>query len=118
MRRDGDKCLLILPMVHRGQAIGLLEVLDHARERRFTRQEMRLATAIAGQAAVAMHNAHVFAQLRRSDQDVLDLRRAIEAIAGAHRTLAAQTSVAALLQEAADAGRPGAQGALVRGELG
>jgi excisionase family DNA binding protein len=101
MRRDGDKCLLILPMVHRGQAIGLLEVLDHARERRFTRQEMRLANAIAGQAAVAMHNARVFAQLRRSDQDVLDLRRAIEAIAGAHGSLAAQTAVATLLQETA-----------------
>jgi len=101
MRRDGDKCLLILPMVHRGQAIGLLEVLDHARERRFTRQEMRLATAIAGQAAVALHNAHVFAQLRRSDQDVLELRRAIETIAGAHGTLAAQTSTASLLQAAA-----------------
>ena len=101
MRRDGDKCLLILPMVHRGQAIGLLEVLDHARERRFTRQEMRLATAIAGQAAVALHNAHVFAQLRRSDQDVLDLRGAVEAIAGAHGVLADQTSPAGLLQEAA-----------------
>jgi hypothetical protein len=101
MRRDGDKCLLILPMVHGGQAIGLLEVLDHVRERRFTRQEMRLATAIAGQAAVALHNARVFARLRRSDQDVLDLRRAIEAIAGAHRTLADQTSPAGLLQEAA-----------------
>jgi hypothetical protein len=101
MRRDGDKCILILPMVHRGQAIGLLEVLDHVRERRFTRQEMRLATAIAGQAAVAMHNAHVFAQLRRSDQDVLDLRRAIEAIAGAHRDLTEQTSEVGLLQAAA-----------------
>lgn len=102
MRRDGDKCLLILPMVHRGEAIGLLEVLDHARERRFTRQEMRLATAIAGQAAVALHNAHVFAQLRRSDQDVLDLRRAIEAITGAHADLALRTSPADLLQAAAD----------------
>jgi excisionase family DNA binding protein len=101
MRRDGDKCLLILPMVHRGQAIGLLEVLDHSRERRFTRQEMRLATAIAGQAAVALHNAHVFAQLRRSDQDVLNLRRAVEAIAGAHGTLRAQATPSDLLQEAA-----------------
>ena len=101
MRRDGDKCILILPMVHRGQAIGLLEVLDHARERRFTRQEMRLATAIAGQAAVAMHNAHVFAQLRRSNQDVLDLRHAIEAIAGARATLSGQRSPVGLLQEAA-----------------
>ncbi len=101
MRRDGDKCLLILPMVHRGQAIGLLEVLDHNRERRFTRQEMRLATAIAGQAAVALHNAHVFAQLRRSDQDVLDLRHAVEAIAEAQATFGAQPTPSALLQEAA-----------------
>jgi len=101
MRRDGDMCLLILPMVHRGQAIGLLEVLDHTRERRFTRQEMRLATAIAGQAAVALHNAHVFAQLRRSDQDVLQLRRAIETISGAHGALTARTSTADLLQAAA-----------------
>ena len=54
MRRDGDKALLIVPMVHQGQAIGLLEVLDHVRERRFARQEMRLANAIAGQAAVAL----------------------------------------------------------------
>ena len=42
MRRDGDKCLLILPMVHQGQSIGLIEVLDHQRERKFSRQEMRL----------------------------------------------------------------------------
>ncbi len=101
MRRDGDKCLLILPMVHRGQAIGLLEVLDHSRERRFTRQEMRLATAIAGQAAVALHNAHVFAQLRRSDQDVVDMRCAVGAIAAAHGSLQSQTSPGDLLQEAA-----------------
>ncbi|HQG03249.1 MAG TPA: GAF domain-containing protein [Thermoleophilia bacterium] len=101
MRRDGDKCLLVLPMVHRGQAIGLLEVLDHSRERRFTRQEMRLATAIAGQAAVALHNAHVFAQLRRSDQDVLDLRRAVEAVSAAHGALHARSSPADLLHETA-----------------
>lgn len=102
MRRDGDKCLLILPMVYRGQPIGLLEVLDHVRERRFTRQEMRLATAVAGQAAVALTNARVFARLRRSDQDVLDLRRAIDAVSGAYATLAAQDTPAALLREAAE----------------
>jgi excisionase family DNA binding protein len=101
MRRDGDKCLLILPMVHRGQAIGLLEVLDHTRERRFSRQEMRLATAIAGQAAVALHNARVFTQLRRSDQDVVDLRRAVGQITAAYAALGAQTTPAGLLQETA-----------------
>ena len=102
MRRDGDKCLLILPMIHQGQAIGLLEVLDHQRERRFSRQEMRLANAVAGQAAVAMHNAKVFAQLKRSDQDVLALRHAIQKIAAGHATLLGQTSRAGVLQAAAD----------------
>jgi GAF domain-containing protein len=102
MRRDGDKSLLILPMIHQGQAIGLLEVLDHQRERRFSRQEMRLANALAGQAAVAMRNAKVFAQLKRSDQDVLALRHAIEQIAAGHAALLSQDSPTAVLQAAAD----------------
>jgi excisionase family DNA binding protein len=102
MRRDGDKCLLILPMVHQGEAIGLLEVIDHTRERRFSRQEMRLAHAVAGQAAVAIHNAKVFARLRRSDEDVLALRSAIERIAAGHAELHQQGSVPAVLQRAAD----------------
>jgi len=102
MRRDGDKCLLILPMVHQGQAIGLLEVLDHRRERRFSRQEMRLANALAGQAAVALHNAKVFARLKRSDQDVLALRHAIETIAAGHAALLGQATPHEVLQAAAD----------------
>ena len=92
MRRDGDKCLLILPMVHQGQSIGLIEVLDHQRERKFSRQEMRLANAVAAQAAVALHNATVFAQLTRSDQDALALRHAIETISAGYATLHAQTA--------------------------
>ena len=102
MRRDGDKCLLVLPMLHQGQAIGLLEVLDHERERRFTRQEMRLANAVAGQASVALHNAQVFAQLERSDQDVLTLRHAIEKISAGYAGLRTQATTAALLQAAAE----------------
>ena len=102
MRRDGDKCLLILPMIHQGQAIGLLEVLDHQRERRFSRQEMRLANALAGQAAVAMHNAKLFARLKRSDRDVLALRHAIETIAAGHAALLSQASPTAVLQAAVD----------------
>ena len=101
MRRDGDKCLLIIPMVHQGEAIGLIEVLDHVRERRFSRQEMRLANAVAGQAAVAMHNARVFDQLRRSDEDVGALRRAVECISERHAGLLAQKTPAGMLQAAA-----------------
>ena len=102
MRRDGDKCLLILPMVHQGQSIGLIEVLDHQRERKFSRQEMRLANAVAAQAAVALHNATVFAQLTRSDKDALALRHAIETISSGYRTLHDQTTTSGVLQAAAD----------------
>ncbi|MCX6363456.1 MAG: GAF domain-containing protein [Actinobacteria bacterium] len=102
MRRDGDKCLLIVPMIHQGQAIGLLEVLDHQRERRFSRQEMRLANALAGQAAVALHNAKMFAHLKRSDNDVLALRHAVQRIADGHAALLSQASPHGVLQAAAD----------------
>jgi excisionase family DNA binding protein len=101
MRREGDKSLLILPMVYQGAAIGLIEVLDHVRERRYSRQEMRLATAIAGQAAVAMHNAKVFAQLRRSDRDVHSLCKAITRVTAALGTFAEQTTASGLLQSVA-----------------
>ncbi len=40
-------------------------------------------------------------QLRRSDQDVLDLRRAIEAITAGHAVLAAQPTGTAMLKETA-----------------
>jgi excisionase family DNA binding protein len=101
MRRDGDKCLLILPMVHQGESIGLIEVLDHQRERKFSRQEMRLANAVAAQAAVALHNATVFAQLKRSDQDAVKLRHAIETISAGYGTLHGQRDRAGVLQAAA-----------------
>jgi len=102
MRRDGDKCLLILPMVHQGQSIGLIEVLDHQRERKFGRQELRLAHAVAAHAAVALHNATVFAQLTRSDKDALALQYAIETISAGYATLHAQTTTAGVLQAAAE----------------
>jgi len=104
MRRDGDKSLLILPMVYQDRAIGLLEVLDHHRERRFNRQDMRLARALAGQAAVALHNAKVFAQLRESDAHTLTLRTALERVTAAYADLVGQSSVPEVLQHAAAIG--------------
>ncbi len=101
MRRDGDKCLLVVPMVHQGEPVGLLEVLDRQRERRFSRQEMRLANALAGQAAVALRNAKVFAQLKRSDQDVEAVKRAVDRIAEGQGALRAPATTAGVLNVAA-----------------
>ncbi len=77
LRREGDRSLLMVPLVVQGRSIGLLEVVDQKRSREYTRQQFRLAGAIAGQAAVAIQNAKLFAERRRSDEDVSSLRRAL-----------------------------------------
>ena len=77
LRREGDRSLLMVPLVVQGRSIGLLEVVDQKRSRQYTRQELRLAEAIAGQAAVAIQNAKLFAERRRSDEDVASLREAL-----------------------------------------
>ncbi len=46
----------------------------------YSRQELRLAEAIAGQAAVAIQNAKLFAERRRSDEDVASLREALASL--------------------------------------
>ncbi len=61
LRREGDRSLLMVPLVAHGDSIGLLEVADQERSRTYSRQELRLARAIAGQAAVAIRNAKLFA---------------------------------------------------------
>jgi excisionase family DNA binding protein len=58
---EGDKSLLMVPLVYGGRSIGLLELMDHLRERRYSVQELRICRAVAGQAAAALHNAQQFA---------------------------------------------------------
>jgi excisionase family DNA binding protein len=77
LRREGDRSLLMVPLVVQGRCLGLLEVVDQKRSRQYSRQELRLAEAIAGQAAVAIQNAKLFAERRRSDEDVASLREAL-----------------------------------------
>jgi excisionase family DNA binding protein len=77
LRREGDRSLLMVPLVVQGRSLGLLEVVDQKRSRQYSRQELRLAEAIAGQAAVAIQNAKLFAERRRSDEDVASLREAL-----------------------------------------
>ena len=74
LRREGDRSLLMVPLIVQGDTIGILEVVDQKRSRQYSRQELRLAGAIAGQAAVAIKNAKLFAERRRSDEDVASLR--------------------------------------------
>lgn len=77
LRRDGDRSLLMAPLVYQERSIGLVEVVDQKRSRKYSRQELRLCRAIAGQAAAALHNAKLFAERTRSDHDVTRLREAL-----------------------------------------
>jgi excisionase family DNA binding protein len=77
LRREGDRSLLMVPLIVQGDTIGLVEVVDQKRSRHYSRQELRLAGAIAGQAAVAIKNAKLFAERRRSDEDMTSLRRVL-----------------------------------------
>ena len=58
--RDRAKSSLVVPLVYQGRSIGLLEAQDTQRSRTYSRQELRLVSALAGHAAVALHNAELF----------------------------------------------------------
>jgi len=83
LRREGDRSLLMVPLVVQGRSLGLLEVVDQMRSRDYSRQELRLASAIADQAAVAIQNAKLFAERRRSEEDIARLREALVSLTAA-----------------------------------
>jgi excisionase family DNA binding protein len=97
LRREGDRSLLMVPLIVQGESVGLLELVDQKRARKYSRQELRLCRAIAGQAAVALHNAKAFAANKRSDQDVGALRAALSGLAAALPRLSAAATYHELL---------------------
>ena len=101
MRHYGDKTMLVIPLVYQGQSVGFLEVYDHVRDRRFTRQELRLACALAGLATTALHNARVFAELSRCQADATRVHGALDEVVAGLPTLAAARTVDELLRETA-----------------
>ena len=74
MRRYGEKSTLMLPLIFRGQTIGLLEVYDREGPRHYSAQELRLYRALAGHAAVALHNARLYSAAQAADVALDQLR--------------------------------------------
>jgi excisionase family DNA binding protein len=81
LRSGGDCSLLMLPLVYRGESIGLLEAIDARRARSYTRQELRLCQAVAGQAAVALHNTSLRAASRSGRDELRGLCGALRDVA-------------------------------------
>ncbi len=102
LRRYDDKSLLMVPLVYGGHSIGLLELMDKSRERHYSRQELRLCTAIASQAAVALHNAEAFFTAHHAERESDALCFAIEEVSREVVRLDQPTAVDALLRAVAE----------------
>lgn len=79
------KCWLGVPMTYGGETLGLIIVQDIRQERRFTRDDERLLSALAAQAAIAVRNIRLLERTRRQAQqerlttEISDrLRRAVD----------------------------------------
>jgi len=78
MRPWNIKCFLMAPLTSSGGSIGLLELIDRERERRFSRQELRVVHTLAAATSVAMQNAAAVAAARRSALDAEYFDAAVE----------------------------------------
>jgi excisionase family DNA binding protein len=101
--REGDKSLLMVPLVFRGESIGLVELVDHQHERRYSRQELRICTAVAGQAAAALHNAQLFGRARSATREIDRLCAQLDGAGDAFAGLGEAPDTGALLDAAARA---------------
>jgi PAS domain S-box-containing protein len=70
MIKAGIKTLLMMPLIVKDQAIGLVELMDDRIERVFTDQEIALGQTLASQAAIAIQNANLYQQLQKYANDL------------------------------------------------
>jgi len=71
LRRDGIRMLVMLPLVAKGQAIGLVELFSRT-EARWDAQRLEVARTMANEAAMALENARLYEDARkRADRDPL-----------------------------------------------
>lgn len=75
MQAEQVQSLLVLPMLSRDCAVGLVEIYDDWGIRRFTDEEVALAQLQANQAAVAIENAQLYKQVQRH---ALDLEQRVQ----------------------------------------
>jgi len=69
LQERSAQVLLLVPMISRGQTVGLVE-LERRETRPFTPNEIRLAQALANQAATAIQNARLYEQIRRFTEEL------------------------------------------------
>jgi signal transduction histidine kinase len=69
--------LLAVPLVAKGEAIGVLEVLNKTPQQSFDDQDTELLVALAGQAAVAIKNARLYRQVQEERDRIVALEEQV-----------------------------------------
>lgn len=69
--------LLAVPLVAKGEAIGVLEVLNKTSKEPFDQQDADLLMALAGQAAVAIKNARLYRQVQEEKDRIIALEEQV-----------------------------------------
>jgi PAS domain S-box-containing protein len=77
LQKSGIKTLLMLPLIHKGETMGLVELSDSKVERRFTESQISLSILLANQAASAIQNARLF---KHAENELAERKRAEDAI--------------------------------------
>jgi diguanylate cyclase (GGDEF)-like protein len=66
----GEQSSLMVPLTVGGEVVGALEVSEAVYPRHFTEQEIALCVALGEQAAVAIHNAKLYRQVREQKETI------------------------------------------------
>jgi signal transduction histidine kinase len=74
---DGEDfgAVIAVPLIHRGQVVGVLDVLDDAERRAFTDDDLWLLDLFAAQGAQAIENARTYVELERAYRKQRELDR-------------------------------------------
>lgn len=96
MRARGTECLLITPMIVRGQVIGTFGTDTEEVGRIFTPDQVSLAETISGQISGAIENARLFAETKRLLQESEQRINEQTIVNTVSRALAAQLELAAI----------------------
>jgi signal transduction histidine kinase len=69
--------LLAVPLVAKGEAVGVLEVLNRLSDQPFDQQDAELLMALAGQAAIAIKNAQLYRQVQEERDRIVALEEQV-----------------------------------------
>jgi diguanylate cyclase (GGDEF)-like protein/excisionase family DNA binding protein len=70
MEQWGEKTCLSVPLRYQDERLGLLVIGETQRERSFSRAELELVAGLTDQAAIAVHNARLYADLERRNAEL------------------------------------------------